>query len=370
MNICESNICTGCGACVGICPLKCISMERNSEAFSEPVIDDNICNKCRKCQKICPALNYKEEDNDDSDVNFYAVINNNRDVRKQSSSGGAFSMLAEEVLRRGGFVFGAAWADNFHSVKHICVDNVNDLSKLRQSKYVQSNTIGSFSKVKTLLNSAALCLYSGCPCQIDGLLNFLGKKYENLITVDFVCNSITSPFVWSSYVDFIEEKENSRLSGIELRTKNRPYSLYAQLFSFENNCAYIKYTDDPENYMKLFGKGLVGRSICYNCKYRRKNHKSDFTLADFWNADKFDETLFDDGGISFVIFSQTPKTQTFFKDSCHSSTVKKVEISEEWLNENLRMIYNSPVPAEGRKEFLSRFSDGENLSNLIKEVLA
>lgn len=53
-------------------------------------------------------------------------------------------------------------------------------------------------------------LYSGIPCMIAGLKTFLGKAYENLITVDIICYSVPSRKLFRQSLEWlgksIEEK--------------------------------------------------------------------------------------------------------------------------------------------------------------------
>ena len=362
MKIVSDELCTGCGVCKIKCPYGAISMEYR-KAFLYPVVDESKCVNCEICKNVCPLLKNAYPMQEEPSA-FYGVIHNNWEVRKQSSTGGAFSLIAEEVIRRNGVVFGAAFTADFE-VRHIGVAVTEDLKELRQSKYVQSNTLSAYTEIINLLGQGKLVLYSGCPCQVAGLLQITGV-HDNLYTVDFVCNSITSPLYWADYVREMEKEYGSKLQKINMRTKSRPWTLFAQEFAFANSCTNI----GSDNYVMAFcSYHLISRSCCYQCKFREKKQKSDFTLADFWNVRDFDDDLFDDGGTSLMIV-HTQRGEDLFEHCKPFCTQKKVTLSDEWLGKNLPMITNQPTPSVYRSEFNDRFGKGESVLKLIKEYIS
>ena len=146
------------------------------------------------CEKACPAIKC-----DDFFINYKprAFIGQHRDdnVRKQSTSGGIFTAIAEVIIGKGGVVFGASMDEEF-VVKHTFVETINDLSKFRNSKYVQSKIGDSFKKCEEFLKNDRWVCFSGTPCQIHGLKRFLVEDYNKLITVDIVCHSGSTSYVW------------------------------------------------------------------------------------------------------------------------------------------------------------------------------
>ncbi len=189
--------CCGCYACYNACPVSCIQMCSDNEGFWYPQIDINKCIKSGNCDKSCPVLienvvvtDYKRE--------AYAFINKNEDIRKASSSGGMFSELANYVLNNDGIVFGAGFNDKWEVV-HQKINFIDDLYKLRGSKYVQSRIGTVYKKVKQYLVKGDWVLFSGTPCQVEGLKSYLQKEYNNLITVDLICHGVPSPLVWQKY---------------------------------------------------------------------------------------------------------------------------------------------------------------------------
>lgn len=194
--------CSGCMACVNICPKDAIKIKR-IDGFEYPYIDDKICIKCGKCNISCPIINNHEEKKYSQKV--YAAKNKNTEIRMNSSSGGVFTLIAEWILDNNGVVFGAKFNEKMQVV-HDYAETKEGLAVLRGSKYVQSQIGISYKKVKEFLESGKKVLFTGTPCQVEGLLSFLGKKYDNLYTQDIICHGVPSPLVWKKYIEYKEAK--------------------------------------------------------------------------------------------------------------------------------------------------------------------
>ena len=187
IELCSRDVCTGCGSCASVCPRRCIILQATGEGFHFPIIDADSCINCSLCIKSCHQLNSKVKKQLPIDV--YAAWNLDKVVRATSSSGGVFSALAEVVLKQKGVVFGASFTDGL-KLQHIDIESNIDVHKLRGSKYLQSDTADSYTKTRHFLEEGRFVLFSGTPCQIAGLYSFLKKKYDTLVTCDFVCLSL------------------------------------------------------------------------------------------------------------------------------------------------------------------------------------
>lgn len=301
-NICEldKKDCTGCRMCEQICPVNAVTMKENKEGFIEPVINKEKCINCGLCFERCPQLNSLSNNGLDK-VEVYAAKNNNVEVQRCSSSGGIFFALAEYVLKNNGVIYGCAFNKDIVA-EHMRIDNIDDLVKLRGSKYVQSDTKDTFKTVKMDLNDKKFVLYSGTPCQIAGLRLFLGKKYENLITVDLVCHGVPSPKLFKKYKEWLEKRYNSKIVNYEFRNKEKNGWGLTSKIVFENG--KTKFLDsrlDP--YYKTFLDSITYRESCYNCKYANTNRISDITLADYWGIEKEHSEFYDKFGVSAVIIN-------------------------------------------------------------------
>ena len=230
IEIIDKKNCCGCSACAQICPRKCILMQEDDEGFLYPKVDKKSCIDCHLCERVCPVLNQSKPK---KPLKVYASINKDENIRLCSSSGGIFTALAEKVIAEGGVVFGARFDDKWEVV-HDYVETKEDLSKFRGSKYVQSRIENCYKEAEVFLKAGRIVLFSGTPCQIAGLILFLKKSYNNLLTVDFVCHGVPSPGVWRRYLKEeiarqcdrkntvlprpISEKD-TRVTGISFRDK-------------------------------------------------------------------------------------------------------------------------------------------------------
>ena len=171
IKITDKSKCCGCEACSQICPKKCITMKPDEEGFMYPIVDESICINCGLCEKTCPELNLQENKNP---IDVFAAINPNAEIRLKSSSGGVFFYLAEKIINQGGAVIGACYDKNWR-VKHEVAYTLDDVQKMRGSKYVQSRMNDVYLQTKKLLQNGIPVLFSGTSCQIMALKLFLNK---------------------------------------------------------------------------------------------------------------------------------------------------------------------------------------------------
>ena len=272
-------------------------MVANEEGFLYPKINDKQCINCSLCEKKCPVLNPLIKD--DEKTFAYAVINNNEEIRLQSSSGGVFTALAENVIRQNGIVFGAKFDSDFNVI-HGYTDSIEGLSDFRGSKYVQSAIGEAYKDCKNFLDEDRLVLFTGTPCQIAGLQSFLGKKYDNLLLVDIICHGVPSPLLWTEYKKTLEKKFASQIVKTAFRRKDYGWKQYSLAVTFGNASEYCN-TLRQDSYLKLFLKDVCLRESCYNCKYKTEKRIADITIADFWGIQNEYLELDDDKGTSFVI---------------------------------------------------------------------
>lgn len=306
INIQEKSKCCGCSACKNICPKDCISIISDKEGFLYPKVDTSKCISCNLCENVCPALNSKPTIDK---TTAYACYNNDETIRLQSSSGGIFTLLAEKILSQGGVVFGASFDENFNIV-HTKAETIAELSKFRGSKYVQSDINTTYKQAELFLKKGIKVLFSGTPCQINGLSNYLRKEYDNLLLVDFICHGTPSPLIWNNYIKNKEIDFQSRPEKIYFRHKNYGWERYSLSFSFKNNTEYLKDLHE-DTFMKGFLSDLYLRPSCYRCTARGEYRASDITLADFWGIQNILPELDDDKGTSLVITNTLKGTEIF-----------------------------------------------------------
>ncbi len=312
--------CSGCHACFAACPKNCIQMIPDEEGFWYPQIDKDKCIDCGLCEKVCPII-HKWQPDDSRTTDVMAAMNKNENIRLKSSSGGIFTLIAEAIIDQGGVVFGAALADDFRSVNHICVDDKAGLEMLRGSKYVQSKIGDTYKQAKEYLDNGRKVLFTGTPCQIGGLYSFLKKDYDNLYTQDIICHGVPSPMAWEKYVEKREKKAASSTQQMFFRNKKYGWKAFTVLFEFSNNTTYEKsIQDDP--FMRAFLSNSCLRPSCHDCSFKGVKRQADQTLADFWGIQHVLPEMDDDKGTSLVL--------------THSSKGKELLCS---ISDNLRIEY-------------------------------
>lgn len=277
INIENKKDCCGCGACLNACPKGAISMKEDGAGFIFPEVDEALCISCGKCKKVC-VLNEKNVGAAEGEPEVYAAVFNNGEVLETSSSGGIFTALANAVLESGGAVFGAAWSEDL-TLHHICVEDKKDLEKLRGSKYVQSSTETTFAQAKGILDEGRSVCFCGTPCQISGLKSYLGKEYENLLTLDLVCHGVPSMRMLSDDIKAVSGDKYSSIKDIRFRDKRYGWAVKGAILTDDER---IKYNASTSPYYYYFLKGEIYRESCYNCRYPSENRQGDITLGDYW----------------------------------------------------------------------------------------
>lgn len=274
--------CCACGACLNICPKRAIAMQKDEYGFLYPQIDEEKCIKCGLCIKTCA---FQNSNLNNEPRKTYAAQSNNTDL-KQSASGGIFASIAKNVLKDGGIVYGAAMElmDNKLVVRHIAVNNEADLIKLQGSKYIQSNTEKVYQEIKEQLNNDKLILFSGTPCQVDGLNSYLGKKYNKLITIDIICHGVPNNQMFQDYIKILEEKLKDKIIDFKFRDKTKGWGLTAKGYTAKGYTAIIP--ANVSSYYYMFLKSYIYRDSCYSCKYACRNRCSDITIGDYWGIER------------------------------------------------------------------------------------
>ena len=293
----DKHTCCGCQACHDVCPSRCITMVSDNEGFLYPEISIADCVNCGLCEKVCPERNVQLNEVSDNPLYCYAAISKDMPIRRQSSSGGVFSLLANAILDRGGVVFGARFDDNF-MVYHSYTETEDGLSPFRGSKYAQSDLHGAYTQTLEFLKGKRPVLFTGTPCQIAGLRGFLHhKEYEDLYLVSIVCHGVPSPLIWNDYLGSITG--GIAPTQVNMRNKDNGWSHYQMTIQQDGRkILNVQATTTP--YMKAFLNNLTLRPACYSCHFRG-NHGSDITIGDYWGIEKIHPEMSDDKGTSLIL---------------------------------------------------------------------
>lgn len=355
-----SNIqeCCGCAACANICPTGAIRIIQDKEGFYKPHIDETKCISCGKCKNICPVEHNTYKNFEKPKV--YAAMAND-EIRLQSSSGGAFSIIAEEILNNKGVICGASFDNNWR-VEHIIINNKEDLQKLRKSKYVQSYISENLLKqIKDYLNSERIVLFTGVPCQVAGLLNYLGKTYPNLYTIDLICAYAPSPKVFDMYLS--ENFDKTTITNINFRDKKAVgWDCSTLKIEFKNNSIFDKKYTIP--YLDRLFKG----SQCENCKFKKFPRPADFTIGDYWGIDKFTKNMNDKKGTSAILLNTQKAEELFYKIKNKFSKLKEMPFnSVSWQIDVKHRIPKTPACKKFYKD-IDEKSYNTNIKESVKDT--
>jgi coenzyme F420-reducing hydrogenase beta subunit len=316
----NSEACSGCGACAAICPKDCITMQPDDEGFLYPVTDAHECNDCGLCRQICPVhLREKSADNGRTEEcgakppAVFAAWHLDEDIRRNSSSGGVFTALAENILAQGGSIVGAAFDDQF-VVRHMLIDSSEELHRIRGTKYVQSDVSPLLCRqIRDRLKRGQPILFSGTPCQVAGLRNFLRQNYESLFCADLVCHGVPSPWLFARYIEE-QKRKHGKLKSVNFRDKLSGWKNYRVQLLWPHGKQYMT---QSEQYMAAFLRNYSLRPSCYNCCFANTTRPGDLTLADFWGVErKYPEYDRENKGTSLVLVN-TEKGKAWL-DGCQS----------------------------------------------------
>ena len=337
--------CCGCWACYNACPKHCIGMKEDEEGFRYPVVDASLCIDCGLCEKVCPVIHADKADTPHAQQGFLAQ-HKNEDIRKESTSGGAFTAIASWIIRQGGIVYGAGYRKGTFIVEHQGVETEKDLSVFRNSKYVQSNIGNTFKEALGHLKAGRWVCFSGTPCQIEGFRSFLrGREYEKLVCVDLVCRGIPSPRILTRYIEAQQTLIGGEFTNVLFRDKHYGYHYSSfSIYNKERGKDYHKGVD-CNAYLRAFFNNLSDRPSCYDCRFKKRYRKSDLTLWDCFPIEKFTKQMDGKGTTRVLVQSQKGK---MIMDAI-GNELRTVRVETDKLVSDVREMFHS-VPMNPQRE--------------------
>ena len=343
--------CMGCGACQVACPMDAIVMEYDDDGFLYPKLKSN-CINCGKCSCVCQVLHPIEKYPTPKTYAFMAT----EEIRKISSSGGLFTILASYVIGKGGAVFGAVYSNDYRRVYMTVANSIEEVAPMRGSKYVFCETNNTYQEAKDILDSGRYVLYTGTPCEIAGLRTFLGREYENLILVDFICHGANSVKAYESWLDEITEGKD--IEKLDFRDKNY-FSWSTPAVAYLKDGTVKKQSHYDCFWYRGFLEGVINRDNCAHCDYACAERVSDITMGDAWQVGKINQNYNDGIGTSLVMVN-SQKGETVF-NAIQNELSENVTLCEEIPLDVIRK-YNGSInfpqkQSSARKYFFSHLDE-------------
>lgn len=343
----KKTICTGCGTCVQLCPQKALFLVQDEKGFSYPQVDNDVCTQCGLCLKKChvlqqDALNHGQQDA----YGFKHYVNG---VRENSSSGGAFTLLSDYVLKNHGVVYGAVYSEDVYSVQIKRAETLDQRNNMRGAKYVQSTCGDAYPQVKEDLKNGRLVLFTGTPCQVAGLKKYLGNENcDSLILCDIFCHSVPSPKLFQDHIKLLERKKGVKAVGYSCREKRFGWR--------RRDCVY--YADGSQDsssmrsqlYYLLFNLKLANRPSCANCFYACRERTGDFSIGDFWGVEKsFKDKL----GVSAILVN-TDKGKTILNALDMAGCIQRQTLEQIFNRNHTKPIIPNPNTDSFWDDYISK----------------
>lgn len=338
--------CSACEACASVCHVSAIKFKEDDAGFRYPVINSNVCTGCNVCRNVCIYDNRLHTNNIKQMV--FGGYNKDKEVRNKSTSGGAFSALADAWCDKNYVIFGAA-ADRL-KIYHTFISDKSQIDIFRGSKYSQSHIGDSYKKVKEFIISGKKVLFSGTPCQIEGLYNFLSNyaSANNLLAIEVVCEGFPSPVLLNKYTSELERKYKSKVASLDYRYKDKnKWDFQVMKITFDNG-KIIKRDRWFSPFWIFWSQRLMSRPSCISCMFRTPGRVADITLGDLWGVHKYCPELYgNNGGSSLIVCNSRKGIEVFnkAKENLWGHNLKYKDVLE--YQRPMRVV----VPASPRRNY-------------------
>lgn len=348
--------CYGCSACKDICPVQAIEMVEDEEGFVFPKINMEKCIECNLCRKKCI---YSSKPNDKHLGKVYFSYHKEENVRENSTSGGMFAAFSDFVLNQGGYVIGVKYNDKFQVVYDIA-DTYEECLKFRFSKYVEPRHNDIYNKTKKALETGKPVLFTGSPCKVAGLRNFLSKDYDNLYLVEIICECSSSPMAFEKYIESKERMKKCKVTSIKFRSKNKGWAKRSTELTFEDSS--YECTQGRFNvYYHCFVSAHLAKRSCYNCQFCGDAGIADITIGDFWNCEATLRIKSDDKGYSAIKINSS-KGEELLNKSSTNLHLREVEYKDVYNNNHMWPVnYN-----ETRAKILNELQEEDDAIAVFK----
>jgi len=340
----EQNKCTGCSLCHDICKKSAIEMLEDDTGFLYPQVNEKLCVNCGLCEKNCP-INCETIFNSSKEAYYGRYRENNA----KSSSGGMFRAIASIFANNKDDVVGAVFDHN--RVYHELLKGNDRYLEACGSKYLQSDMRFTYRKIENALNNGKKVLFTGCPCQCDAVKRYFEKNRNagKLFTCEIMCHGVPSPGVFRKYIDYLENKERSKVISYNFRSKVYGWRRPSIEICYLNGKEKI-YTHAESPFHNWFGRHLSLRVSCFNCKYRNTERVADITIGDFWGLIDLEISVdYEDNGVSAILIN-TQKGKDILESIKNICELTPISCTQAFFH-NRPSVENFPIPQERRAFF-------------------
>lgn len=357
--------CTGCFSCGNICPKQCIVPVRDERSgFIYPRIQEDSCIRCGLCAKACPIMQGQKPEKQNTLA--FCGFSLDDEIRYHSSSGGFFSELALSLFQKENTVIFGATLDKPSQVCHVEITSPDELSRIRQSKYIQSEMGITYQKIEQYLRMGKTVMFCGTPCQCSAVKQYLTVKkadMNKLYLIDFICHSVNSPYAYQAYLRDIEKISGKTIESVRFRDKEKGWTHFSLRINFAESDHYYSMNQYEDIFYRGFLKyNLYSRPSCADCKFRGTDRVSDMTLADAWGiAVKGNPT----NGVSTALIHSQKGKQLF--DSLGDRIYAEEKPIDAVRQGNMCLMKS--VPAGTHSDyFYERLARGIPFSQIIREI--
>lgn len=323
MELADKELCTGCGACVYVCPKKCISFKTDETyGISYPVIDNTQCISCGRCRSFCPALSPLKSS---EPIQAYAAWSSDAEERRTSASGGIGAEIYKYAIKNGWTIVGAAF-HNVFEVELKAADSMETIMEFKNSKYVFSSAANIYHDIDQKLKAGCKIAIIALPCQIAAIKKVFQKYLDNLLLVDLVCHGTTPQSYLIQHIRHIENKCGKTASAMSFRdpafsTDSFTFTLYDET----GHRFYAKRTKDRDSYQVGYHRMISYRENCYHCPFAKEQRVSDLTISDYKGLGMLAPTgIIDSKSVSNVLV-HTEKGHSIIKDMIRAGAIMTEE---------------------------------------------
>lgn len=279
--------CSGCGACIAVCPQKAISLALDEAGFYKAVVEEAACVNCGLCKRVCTRFDEQLTGKSLYDCSLYALQSSDAATVMRCTSGGIAHELSAHFLKLGYQVIGVVYNTETDRAEHVIAHEEPQLAAFGGSKYIQSDPHYAFAEaIREAKNNAdARYLVFGTPCQIAGMDKAarLLKLRDQFLLAEIFCHGVPSYKVWDAQCSRIRKKlDAEKFDSVQFRYKKDDWHSYCLRVDAGGKTFYG--AREKELFWQVFFENVLLGDSCYGCRMRKETSVADLRLGDYWGS--------------------------------------------------------------------------------------